>query len=296
MKSIQLFVATLLVAATFSATIFAQQTNTLTGEPTELGKNFSAPDSRFTFDGLRGPAGLPGKNGQPGSQGPKGPQGQNGQDGQDANSTGIYQGVKSWNPASGSYVDARDKRNLEMAQAYTNGAVNNLQQRPQVVVNTTTPATSTGNAGEGYNSMWIFFGFCVAVFAIIAVITIILNHTARTATIAQQAAQTNLAGTVIANQASLVAADGRKILSTSSFFSGGGSYLQFQVDNTAPPAPPAAPVAPVAPVATINPQLIQLQPAPPPQAAPVPPPAMIINDPATALALVSQTVTLNTTP
>lgn len=89
-----------------------------TPAPTETPAASPTPQAK---DGKDGSPGRPGHQGPRGLQGPPGPQGLPGKDGKDApgpvisghhpgsGHEGVYKHVKTWNPASVSYVNARDQ-------------------------------------------------------------------------------------------------------------------------------------------------------------------------------------------
>ena len=85
--------------------------------------------------GPRGPKGQPGRPGCSvrGSRGERGPAGRPGRPGRDAkhdDHNTVKQDIKSWYPASRSYVDARDNVTYEKSKAYTDGVTKGLNTTP----------------------------------------------------------------------------------------------------------------------------------------------------------------------
>ncbi|MEK7202062.1 MAG: hypothetical protein AAB669_00810 [Patescibacteria group bacterium] len=120
--------------------------------------------------GPQGPTGPQGLAGQPGPQGPTGPQGEKGHPGetrivytggqhgrrtvaaaQPIGHKKVYQEVKSWNPASVKFVEARDAKNLAEAKKYyadqaTDQAILDASERkPYHLKPAGTPATTAAS-------------------------------------------------------------------------------------------------------------------------------------------------------
>lgn len=127
-----------------------QSVGQVNGPPTEA----TAPQSVAPPVGPRGPRGFRGRPGRDGKtiikdghQGHKGP----------------YQHIKSWNPASLSFVKARDAKTLGEARAYTDGVVRGAQLRGHLTT------TARGHRDHGW-SIWPLLAGLLWILLILAIL------------------------------------------------------------------------------------------------------------------------------